>query len=198
MSSQVYHPTGHGYLHPTIKALLANGIPSSGGSGGGESPVDLTGYVTTSALNNALSTKADIVDMVANTDLATETRFLQAPSGFTVHDLKKLYIITCTATGTNAVNVYLNFNYNNPNGGTFLIYNASATTPLRPEGDGNSAFLMAGQTQTYTPGAAFNIPVGRWMGITRTPPSTTGLGPFGPPALGSSVPVGSYTCVLLS
>lgn len=55
-------PTGSGYLDPTIKSLImASGGGSTINTGGdsGSTPVDLSGYVTTTTLNTALSTKAD-------------------------------------------------------------------------------------------------------------------------------------------
>lgn len=57
MSSSTYFPTGHGYLNPTIKALITqlaqNPIPDGGG---GDTPTDLSGYATTEALNTAVTT----------------------------------------------------------------------------------------------------------------------------------------------
>lgn len=54
------YPTGDGYLNPTIKALISNLQQQPGG--GGDTPVDLSGYVTTTALNTALSSIQDTVD----------------------------------------------------------------------------------------------------------------------------------------
>ena len=58
------YPTGDGYLHPTIRALLANGSS--------DTPADLSGYVTTTALTTALAaiqTTVDGIDGVSDTSV---------------------------------------------------------------------------------------------------------------------------------
>ena len=200
------YPTGDGYLHPTVKALLANnGSLGGGGSGGGEStPVDLSGYVTTAALTTALATKADTTTVntaLQNyatlsdlTNVASDMIFQRADVGFTINQLDKIYIIHSTATDSNSRTVTLNFTYDQLGNGTILIYNASQTAPLRPaSADMEQPFIMAGQSDTFAPGAPFNIPPGRWMGITRTDDATSGS-----TVSGGNNPAANYRCVLLT
>lgn len=193
----LYHPTGDGYLNPTIKALIANGL-TGGGEGG--TPTDLSGYVTTGALTTALAGKADLASLLnyaTTTDLsnvASGVVSLSAASGFTVNELNKIYVIHCTAGDTTVRTVNLNFTYDQTGTGWILIYNAGFAAPLRPTTpDLDQPFYMIGQTQIYAPGVEFDIPVGRWMGIRRIDDITSGT-----VVNGGTTPAACYHVSLLS
>jgi hypothetical protein len=177
----------------------SSGYVSSGssGSGGGAPPPDLTGYVTSSSLNAALALKADasalsnfatsVFDSLNALTVSSSVSFQTADVGFTVNQLDKIYVIHSTGNDTAARLVSLNFTYDQLGNGTVLVYNASRTTPLRIQGDGDSPFFTATQSQIYFLDASFDIPVGRWMGITRTDSTTSGQ-----TVSGGLIPAASY------
>lgn len=197
------YPTGDGLLPPTIKALLA-AQQSGGGTGG---TVDLSGYVTNSALTTALATKADTKDLsgyvtasalsaalAGITATNSQVVAVNGTDNFTIAsadtDLNKIYVIRSDASGTTNRTVNIGLTYDADGDGFLLIYNGSQTAPLILWAS-DCVFLRSGQPDVWSSSTS-TIPVGRWMYLYRTDANSSGK-----TVSGGSNPAASFTVVLL-